>query len=198
VHKRLVAQEDAGNNEADSVIGNLRLRSEDNNDEIWITDLSWNSPATGAHLTELSERGAQIFWIDHHRTAVSRADAPEFKVPFAGKVLSEQYSAARLTFNFLKRMGRDLPERQRAEFDAFQQQYFRMRPIITLSDLDSCYDAFQANERSVLRDQIIHGDTQRGPAVEQLNDLSDDQVGRLMETTLKTRARQMLKARRGA
>src|ERR1700687_552948 len=94
--------------------------SEDNNDEIWITDLSWNSPATGAHLTELSERGAQIYWIDHHRTAVSRADAPEFKVPFAGKVLSEQYSAARLTFNFLKRMGRDLPEDQRIAFDAFE------------------------------------------------------------------------------
>ena len=117
----------AGNNEADHVIGNLSLRSEDSNDEIWITDLSWNSPATGAHLTELSQRGAQIFWIDHHRTAVSRADAPEFKVPFAGKVLSEQYSAARLTFNFLKRMGRDLPEEQRVEFDAFE-------PFVMIAD----------------------------------------------------------------
>jgi oligoribonuclease NrnB/cAMP/cGMP phosphodiesterase (DHH superfamily) len=110
----------AGNNEADHVLQQLSLRSEDANDEIWITDLSWNSPATGAHLKELAERGAQIYWIDHHRTAVSRADAPEFKVPFAGKVLSEQYSAARLTFNYLKKMGRDLPERQRAEFEAFQ------------------------------------------------------------------------------
>jgi oligoribonuclease NrnB/cAMP/cGMP phosphodiesterase (DHH superfamily) len=117
----------AGNNEADNVIGNLTLKSEDNSDEIWITDLSWNSPATGAHLAELSTRGAQIYWIDHHRTAVSRADAPEFKVPFAAKVLSEQYSAARLTFNFLKRMGRDLPERQRAEFDAFQ-------PFVMIAD----------------------------------------------------------------
>jgi len=50
----------AGNNEADSVIGNLRLRSEDNNEEIWITDLSWNSPAAGAHLVELAERGASL------------------------------------------------------------------------------------------------------------------------------------------
>ncbi len=117
----------AGNNEADHVIQNLTLKSEDASDEIWITDLSWNSPATGAHLVELSGRGAQIYWIDHHRTAVSRADAPEFKVPFAGKVLSEQYSAARLTFNFLKRMGRDLPERQRAEFEAFQ-------PFVMIAD----------------------------------------------------------------
>jgi hypothetical protein len=83
-----------------------------------------------------------------------------------------------------------------AEFDTFQQQYFRMRPIITLSDLDSCYDAFQANERSVLRDQMIH-DTQ--PQTRQdLDDLSDDAVGRLTEATRKMRARQMLKARRGA
>src|ERR1700735_3564283 len=117
----------AGNNEADHVIGNLSLRSEDSNDEIWITDLSWNSPATGAHLTELSDRGARIYWIDHHRTAVSRADAPEFKVPFEAKVLSEQYSAARLTFNFLKRMGREQTEQQRAEFDAFQ-------PFVMIAD----------------------------------------------------------------
>jgi oligoribonuclease NrnB/cAMP/cGMP phosphodiesterase (DHH superfamily) len=110
----------AGNNEADRVLQNLTLKSDNSDDEIWITDLSWNSPATGAHLAELSQRGARIYWIDHHRTAVSRADAPEFKVPFEAKVLDEKYSAARLTFNFLKRMGRDLPERRRAEFDAFQ------------------------------------------------------------------------------
>ena len=119
----------AGNNEADNVIGNLTLRSDGiaSENEIWITDLSWNSPATGAHLTELSERGARIYWIDHHRTAVSRADAPEFKVPFTAKVLSEQYSAARLTFNFLKKMGRDLPESRRAEFEAFE-------PFVLIAD----------------------------------------------------------------
>ena len=46
---------------------------------------------------------------------------------FAAKVLSEQYSAARLTFNFLKKMGRDLPEAQRAEFDAFE-------PFVMIAD----------------------------------------------------------------
>jgi oligoribonuclease NrnB/cAMP/cGMP phosphodiesterase (DHH superfamily) len=48
-----------------------------------------------------------VFWIDHHRTAVSRANAPEFNVPFAGRVLSEEYSAAKLTFNFLRQMARE-------------------------------------------------------------------------------------------
>src|SRR5215472_1379471 len=112
----------AGNNDADNVIGNLKLKSETGADhnEIWITDLSWNSPATGAHLTELSERGAQIYWIDHHRTAVSRADAPEFKVPFTGKVLSEQYSAARLTFNYLLEANtKELHASQRETFASF-------------------------------------------------------------------------------
>ncbi len=119
----------AGNNDADRTIHALTLKSEEagSQDEIWITDLSWNSPATGAHLAELSKRGARVYWIDHHRTAVSRADGPEFKVPFTGKVLSEQYSAARLTFNFLKRMARDLPERIRAEFEAFQ-------PFVMIAD----------------------------------------------------------------
>jgi oligoribonuclease NrnB/cAMP/cGMP phosphodiesterase (DHH superfamily) len=119
----------AGNNDADRVLQELRLKSENGNteNEIWITDLSWNSPATGAHLAELIERGARVYWIDHHRTAVSRADAPEFKLPFTGKVLSEQYSAARLTFDFLKQMERDLPERERAEFEAF-------RPFVMIAD----------------------------------------------------------------
>src|SRR5271155_4051126 len=117
----------SGNNDSDRTIQGLNLKAREGVDEIWITDLSWTSTDTAEHLKELSERGAQVYWIDHHRTAVSRADAPEFKVPFAGKVLSEQYSAARLTFNYLKRMGRDLPERQRAEFDAFQ-------PFVMIAD----------------------------------------------------------------
>src|ERR1700741_2307107 len=59
----------AGNNDADNVIGNLKIRSDDGvENEIWITDLSWNSPETGAHLTELSQRGAKIYWIDYHST----------------------------------------------------------------------------------------------------------------------------------
>lgn len=110
----------AGNNEADRTIRSLELKSSDpRNDEIWITDLSWTLPETGAHLASLIECGARVFWIDHHRTAVSRAGAPEFKVSFTGKVLSEQYSAARLTFNYLRKLARDLPAKRREEFEAF-------------------------------------------------------------------------------
>src|SRR5271168_14061 len=67
-----------GNNESDKAIQSLKLRDKSGTDEIWITDLSWTKPETAAHLKELSEAGARVFWIDHHRTAVSRAGAPEF------------------------------------------------------------------------------------------------------------------------
>jgi oligoribonuclease NrnB/cAMP/cGMP phosphodiesterase (DHH superfamily) len=109
----------SGNSDADRTIQGLSLKSDGGGDEIWITDLSWNLADTGARLTELSERGARVYWIDHHRSAVSRGDAPEFKVPFAGKILTENYSAARLTYNYLKKMARELPEKDRAAFEEF-------------------------------------------------------------------------------
>jgi len=109
-----------GNSDADRAIQSLALRAREGLDEIWITDLSWTSVQTAAHLNTLIEGGARVYWIDHHRTAVSRADAPEFKVTFAGKVLSEQYSAARLTFNYLKKAAtKSLSVRQRAAFESF-------------------------------------------------------------------------------
>lgn len=111
-----------GNSDADRAIQSLSISSSDGGDEIWITDLSWNLAATGEHLSELAARGARIYWIDHHRTAVSRADAPEFKVPFAGKVLSEEFSAARLTFNFLKAREYELADdAHRKAFEAFER-----------------------------------------------------------------------------
>ncbi len=110
-----------GNNESDRAIQGLKLRDKSGADEIWITDLSWTKSETAAHLKELSEAGARVFWIDHHRTAVSRAGAPEFKVPFAGKVLSEKYSAARLTFEYLKRRENELSAEKRRDFESFRR-----------------------------------------------------------------------------
>jgi len=115
----------AANGESDDKIQALKAKAGGEGDEIWITDLSWNSVATGAHLSLLARAGAAIYWIDHHRTAVSRADAPEFKVPFRGKVLSERYSAARLTFNFLRRKLAGRPQSK-----AFE----RFFPLVELAD----------------------------------------------------------------
>ncbi len=113
----------AGNSDADRVLQSLKPRSDgDKGDEIWITDLSWSSPATAEHLNGLAARGVNIYWIDHHRTAVSRAGAPEFKVQFAGRVLSEELSAALLTFEYLRSAADRLaPGRDHSRFLSFRR-----------------------------------------------------------------------------
>ena len=109
----------AANGDSDRIIQNLRSKGGDE-DEIWITDLSWTSAKTAEHLTNLVRNGARLYWIDHHRTAVSRADAPEFDVPFTGRLLSEEFSAARLTYNYLKERAEERGEQARlAEFERF-------------------------------------------------------------------------------
>jgi len=109
----------AANQDSDRALSAIRPRNEGGPDELWITDLSWTSSGTGEHLSALSRDGVQVYWIDHHRTAVARAKAPEFKVPFKGRVLSERYSAARLTFNYLKARARTLDPARRRKFESF-------------------------------------------------------------------------------
>jgi oligoribonuclease NrnB/cAMP/cGMP phosphodiesterase (DHH superfamily) len=107
------------NNESDRTLQDLEIRTAGEDNEIWITDLSWNSTATGEHLAALAAKGARIHWIDHHRTAITRADAPEFAVPFSARVLSERYSAARLTFNYLRRRLSELAPAQARAYERF-------------------------------------------------------------------------------
>ncbi len=110
----------AANGDSDRVIQSRRPRESGELDEFWITDLSWTATATAAHLTNLIRAGARAYWVDHHRTAVARADAPEFDVPFSGRVLSEEFSAARLTFNFLKQLAEERGETEGlAKFERF-------------------------------------------------------------------------------
>jgi oligoribonuclease NrnB/cAMP/cGMP phosphodiesterase (DHH superfamily) len=118
----------AANSESDRVIQGLRVRERSGSDyEIWITDLSWTQPETAEHLKRMAAAGVRVYWIDHHRTAVSRADAPEFKVPFAGHVLSERRSAALLAFEFLKGREGELPPDKLAAFESF-------RPFAEIAD----------------------------------------------------------------
>jgi oligoribonuclease NrnB/cAMP/cGMP phosphodiesterase (DHH superfamily) len=105
----------AANGDSDRVIQNVRPKSETMLDELWITDLSWTSRDTAEHLRRLTQEGTRVFWIDHHRTAVSRGDAQEFDVPFAGRVLTEQYSAARLTFDYLRQSALESGDTERLQ-----------------------------------------------------------------------------------
>ena len=39
-------------------------------EELWITDISWREPATDLHLDSLIGRGLKSYWVDHHKSAI--------------------------------------------------------------------------------------------------------------------------------
>src|SRR5215475_6008774 len=90
----------ASNSEIDAVLQAFRPVG-DGEHELWITDISWREPATDAHLSALAAAGVRIYWIDHHRTALERVKAGRVDVPFTGTVLSEDFAASRLTYEYL-------------------------------------------------------------------------------------------------
>jgi oligoribonuclease NrnB/cAMP/cGMP phosphodiesterase (DHH superfamily) len=115
----------ASNSEVDAVLRGL-ARDPSRPEELWITDISWKEPETDAHLTELATRGMRIHWVDHHRTALERFRAGAVRVPFADRVLSEEYAASRLVYEHLARRlaaeGRTAPR-----FAAFA-------PVVAMAD----------------------------------------------------------------
>src|SRR5438128_6449004 len=115
----------AGNNEIDAVLRGIDPEP-GRDTELWITDISWREPETDAHLRALAEAGVRIYWIDHHRTALERFAAGAVRVPFADRVLSEDYAASRLTYDYLRSRlaaeGRSAPR-----FEA-------LAPLIALAD----------------------------------------------------------------
>jgi len=118
----------AANGDSDRVLQGVKPRSGRTPDELWVTDLSWTSDETARHLRNLAHAGLRIIWIDHHRTAAGRADAPEFDVPFAARVLSEQYSAASLTFDYLMSIARASGDESRV------QNFERFSPFAAIAD----------------------------------------------------------------
>jgi oligoribonuclease NrnB/cAMP/cGMP phosphodiesterase (DHH superfamily) len=90
----------ASNSEIDDVLRRL-APTPGRDTELWITDISWRQPETDAHLRSLAAAGVRIYWIDHHRTALERVRAGKVDVPFTDSVLSEDYAASRLTYEYL-------------------------------------------------------------------------------------------------
>jgi oligoribonuclease NrnB/cAMP/cGMP phosphodiesterase (DHH superfamily) len=171
----------AANGDSDRVIQAARVKARSSSQEIWITDLSWTSTETAAHLRNLAQSGARLYWIDHHRTAVSRADAPEFDVPFTGRVLSEDYSAARLTFKFLKEMA------TRAGDERKVRAYEDFFPFVAIAD---------DHDRWIHR---IPGSSDWALAVQTLGGIeSYREITRLNEPVMNRRLRTALEVGRGA
>lgn len=69
--------------------------------EVWITDISWTDPAVDRHLQALLDQGVQVYWIDHHRTALERYREGAVQVRLTDCVLSEAFAAAQLTYAYL-------------------------------------------------------------------------------------------------
>ncbi len=115
----------APNNEIDRVLQGLQPTS-GSDTELWITDISWREPGTDQHLQELVRQGVRIYWIDHHRTALERFAAGGVNVPFAGRVLSEEFAASRLTYDFLSQRLTD-GKRAAPAFAAFA-------PVVAMAD----------------------------------------------------------------
>jgi oligoribonuclease NrnB/cAMP/cGMP phosphodiesterase (DHH superfamily) len=90
----------ASNSEIDDVLRGLTA-TPGRDTELWITDISWRQPETDAHLRALAAAGVRVYWIDHHRTALERVRAGKVDVPFTDSVLSEDYAASRLTYEYL-------------------------------------------------------------------------------------------------
>jgi oligoribonuclease NrnB/cAMP/cGMP phosphodiesterase (DHH superfamily) len=115
----------AANSEVDAVLQGLEI-APGASSELWITDISWRDAKTDARLRDLVAQGVRVYWIDHHRTALERFGAGQVDVPFTDKVLSEEFAASRLTYEYLTARLAD-ERRQERRFDEFA-------PVVAMAD----------------------------------------------------------------
>lgn len=109
----------SGNPKINQVLQELEIEGRVHDQELWITDISWTAPETDSHLRALAERGLDIYWIDHHRTAIERLQEGKIDVPFVHRIVDDRYSAARLVFDYLRdRLARE--GRRSPELEAFE------------------------------------------------------------------------------
>ena len=90
----------ASNREIDDVLRAYDPTHPDD-EELWITDISWRDSSTDVHLDSLAQRGLEIYWVDHHKTAIDRRAEGKLNVRFTDFVLDDSYSASRLLFHYL-------------------------------------------------------------------------------------------------
>jgi oligoribonuclease NrnB/cAMP/cGMP phosphodiesterase (DHH superfamily) len=94
--------------------------------EIWVTDIAWTEAEVDRQLEHLVERGVGVFWIDHHRSAIQRHRARRSRLRVSGCVLSEEFSAARLTYDYLCRR---LEER-----GGHNPRFMNLAPFVAMAD----------------------------------------------------------------
>jgi len=71
-------------------------------EELWITDISWRDDETTQHLNELVDRGLELHWVDHHKSALEAREKGKLQARFTDYVLDMKYAASRLLFDELR------------------------------------------------------------------------------------------------
>lgn len=75
--------------------------SQPDREALWITDISWRDDETTQHLNSLVDRGLELHWVDHHKSALEARQNGKLQAKFTDYVLSMEYAASRLLFNKL-------------------------------------------------------------------------------------------------
>jgi oligoribonuclease NrnB/cAMP/cGMP phosphodiesterase (DHH superfamily) len=86
--------------DVDRVIREVARKTEGPRD-LWIADITWKRKETEEVFKELVPRGWRIFWMDHHTIALEKSEEEIKALGLTGWVASNQFSAARLLYNYL-------------------------------------------------------------------------------------------------
>jgi oligoribonuclease NrnB/cAMP/cGMP phosphodiesterase (DHH superfamily) len=116
----------SGNEKINDVLRSIGPDAAPPGSELWITDISWTAKETDEHLCALAAQGVSIRWFDHHRTALKRYAAGDINVPFTARVVSEEFSAARLVYQFL--------EEQLAAAQLTNRRFVEFRQAVAMAD----------------------------------------------------------------
>src|SRR5581483_5832183 len=118
----------ASNQEVNEV---LRTLEAEPRDEVWITDISWTSPEVDRHLRDLAQRGVVLHWIDHHKTAIERLRAGAYDLPFATRVVRDDYAASKLVYDTLTERA---AESVRAGGRGAPARFAEFGPVVAMAD----------------------------------------------------------------
>jgi len=96
-------------------------------DELWITDISWRNAETTDHLNALVDRGLELYWVDHHKSALEAREEGRLDARFTDHVLDMKYAASRLLFEHLC-------ERERRESGQASSELLALRNLVMTAD----------------------------------------------------------------
>jgi hypothetical protein len=70
-------------------------------------------------------------------------------------------------------------------WEQFQRKWFKLRPMITLNDLDAAWAAFEKQGAVIERDRMLYGQPDTAPTPSEIDQLDDGAVDRLYHSTLR-------------